>query len=143
LGGKRVGILHRVRGNTDKNQCTEILDQPLIPSARQMFGEEPYTSQQDNDPKHKAIATREYMTRINILVIHCPSQSPDLNPIESLWSILDYMAKARHPRNENEFFEILKEEWGKITVSILRRVAESMHRRLDAVIKANGYTTKY
>ncbi len=38
-----------------------------------------------------------------------PSQSPDLNPIENLWSILDMKkVKDRAPKNKNQLFEVLQ-----------------------------------
>ncbi len=41
--------------------------------------------QHDNDPKHTAKATKEWLKKKHIKVLECPSQSPDLHPIENLW----------------------------------------------------------
>ncbi len=39
--------------------------------------------QEDNDPKHTNKSTSEWLKKNKINVLELPSQSPDLNPIES------------------------------------------------------------
>ncbi len=38
--------------------------------------------QHDNEPKHTAKATEEWLKKKHIKVLEWPSQSPDINPIE-------------------------------------------------------------
>jgi transposase len=42
-----------------------------------------------------------------------PAQSPDLNPIENLWAILNKKAENRHPKTDQDLLKILQDEWNK------------------------------
>ncbi len=70
--------------------------------------------QRDNDPKHTAKATKEWLKKKLIPVLDWHSQSPDLNPIENLWRELKVRVAKRQPWNLNDLERICKEEWDKI-----------------------------
>ena len=72
-----------------------------------------------------------------------PAQSPDLNPIENLWSILDKHLSNRKPKIESELFELLRNKWEQLDMSILRKLVDSMPDRCRAVIANKGFPTKY
>ena len=99
--------------------------------------------QQDNDPKHTANNVKNYLKNKKLVVLSWSAQSPDLNPIENLWNILDHGIKTRTPKNEEELFQILQNQWKNISGELLQSLVESMPRRCKAVIKSRGFTTKY
>ena len=74
-----------------------------------------------------------------------PAQSPDLNPIENCWHYLDSKVRKRRPQPKNldQLYEALQEEWKNIEPSYLRKLVHSMPDRCQAVVKAKGYWTKY
>lgn len=143
FAGHGVGSITRVMGNMDQHQYMSILEHEMLPSARNLFGSGPWSFQQDNDPKHTAINTRNWLTEHKVSLLEWPAQSPDLNPIENLWSILDQRCAKRSPNNEEELFEALQEEWYNLPVDMLTKLACSMPRRCQAVIDAEGGMTKY
>ncbi|KAI4876200.1 hypothetical protein NFI96_002768 [Prochilodus magdalenae] len=76
------GLLHRITGKMDGAMYRTILRDNLLPSARDLKMGRGWVFQHDNDPKHTAKATKDWLKKNHIKVMEWPSQSPDLNPIE-------------------------------------------------------------
>lgn len=125
-----------------KEEYLDILENVFYPWSRRMFGRS-FVFQQDNDPKHTAGVVKEWFDRKRVHKMDWPSQSPDLNPIESLWHILQTALKGKTAKNADEKFVQLQQAWQNIPVSTLTSLVGSMPRRCAAVIKARGYATKY
>ena len=74
-----------------------------------------------------------------------PAQSPDLNPIEHVWSEL--ARKLRRRKNFIYNTEDLRRElllaWENIDVEFTAKLIESMPRRCQVVIDSKGDVTKY
>lgn len=70
-------------------EYTQILEESLITSGPDVTvnGHIRYIFQQDNASIHTSRETEEYLSKIkNAEILDSPSISPDLNPIENLWS---------------------------------------------------------
>jgi hypothetical protein len=68
-----------------------------------------------------------------------PAQSPDLNPIDSLWGILDTHLKGRKPTTTLELYDELETFWNDLDISLLTKLVDTMPDRCQAVIDADGY----
>lgn len=104
-----------------------------------------YIFQDDNAPCHAAKDTKNWKEKNFIEMLPWPAQSPDLNPIESLWNELEIRIRKHKPRptNKNDFFAALKEEWYKIDESRITRLVKNMPNRIIAVLESKGNPTKY
>jgi transposase len=101
--------------------------------------------QHDNDRKHTAKGTKNYLFNQGIEVLPWPSNSPDLNPIEYVWRYLKVKIGSREnkPKNIDELWELVLQEWEKIPADYIKSLYESMPSRVQAVLEAKGGHTKY
>jgi hypothetical protein len=72
-----------------------------------------------------------------------PAQSPDLNIIQPLWSVLETSVRNRFtpPTSLKQLEDVLQEEWYKIPLETVQNLYESIPRRTAAVLKAKGGPT--
>uniref|UniRef100_A0A8C8JNM2 Tc1-like transposase DDE domain-containing protein n=1 Tax=Oncorhynchus tshawytscha TaxID=74940 RepID=A0A8C8JNM2_ONCTS len=83
---------------------------------------------------------RDFLQDRNVSVLPWPAKSPDLNPIEHVWDLLDRRVRARAipPRNVRELSGALVEEWGYFSQHELANLVQSMRRRCTAVLNGVG-----
>uniref|UniRef100_A0AAZ3SVG6 Tc1-like transposase DDE domain-containing protein n=1 Tax=Oncorhynchus tshawytscha TaxID=74940 RepID=A0AAZ3SVG6_ONCTS len=100
------------------------------------------TLQHDNATSHTARSVRDFLQDRTVNVLPWPAKSPDLNPIEHIWDLLDQRVRAIPPRNVWELAGALVEEWGNISQQELANLVYSV-RRCTAVINAAGGHTHF
>ncbi len=70
----------------------------MLPSADQIFKDADFIFQQDLAPSHSAKSTKSWLNNHGVGELDWPVNSPDLNPIENLWSIVK--KKRRNKRQK-------------------------------------------
>lgn len=145
---KKVGPLHAYRelgGRQTLNgeRMKTVLEENLIPFAREELGNGRIKFLQVNAPPHTARCVQDFLHREKVDAFEFPPNSPDLNPIENLWAIMKRRVERPMPENEEEFAEKVFEEWGKISEDTLEKLAVSMKERIELVIQNKGERIKF
>ncbi len=97
---------------------------------------------QNTGPKHPASSVKEFIRAKKWKVLHCQSQSPDLNPIEHEFHQLKRRIKAETAQNKQQL-ELAALKAGKsISKDESKSLVMSMGHRLTAVIVRKGSATK-
>uniref|UniRef100_A0A3P8TY65 Transposase Tc1-like domain-containing protein n=1 Tax=Amphiprion percula TaxID=161767 RepID=A0A3P8TY65_AMPPE len=123
-----TGRLVAIEGKMNAVKYRDILEENLFLSPLDLRLDQRFTFQQDNDPKHTAKITKEWLRNNSVTILDWPSQSPDLNPIEHLWRDLKMAVHQCSPSNLTELERICKEEWQRIPKSRDERQATQMER---------------
>ena len=108
---------------------------------------------QDNAPIHKSRVSLQWFDDNSVsLLAGWPPYSPDLNPIEHLWPRLKELIYHLDPEldditNKDRQYEalcrVLPRAFAQISEPIVDACLNSMRSRLQAVIDAQGWHTKY
>ena len=99
--------------------------------------------QQNSAPCHKAKAVTKWLQAKNVKVLQWPGNSPDLNPIENLWTLVKKIFQS-NPGSLEELKKIIREVCCKeIKPNLCKTLSYSMPHHIQNVTKNKGYHTKY
>ena len=118
----------------DQYLYAEILETIMLPYAE---WDMPliWTFMQDNDPKPTARSVKKQFCDRKIDVLEWPAQSPDLNPIENLWSIVKKSIGPSESRNKEELWSKMQKAWYAIPIGTCQALVDSMPERVREVQK--------
>ena len=75
--------------------------------------------------------------------IDWPAYSPDLSPLENVWSWIKQEVAKDCPKSLKSLKESIIKHWRRINVEFLAPFINSMPQRMEAVIQNKGGKTKY
>ena len=101
---------------------------------------------------HTANSVKEWFQEHGIILLDWPAYSPDLNPIENLWAILKELINKEYPTLFKEgasqaaidhFARVINEMWHEIPQEVIDSLIKSMDQRVNHVLAAKGWQTRY
>lgn len=156
INARGVGALTFVEGYMNSEKYCETIEKIVHPQLKKWFGRSnSYHFMHDLAPCHNSKMSRAKLAKLKIRMFRWPSNAPDMNPIENVWRFMKI--ETRKLLRDAEFrgkysglsqMELLKRAISTAWASPrIKRVAQncckSMSRRVDALIRAHGFWTKY
>jgi transposase len=129
-----------------QDQYKMVLETRLIPQLRDWFPNgENHTFMQDGAPCHTAKSVTAFLDRQNIPLLKWPGNSPDMNPIENIWELVKRRVSTDLITTKQQLIEKLIAVWCRDpeVKTLAAKCIESMPRRVKALLKAKGGSTKY
>ena len=144
LGGR--SDLHIQEETMNSRRYVDVLERHVCPLSFELG--DPTTEwifMDDNASSHRSALTKEFKRQAGIRTLQWPARSPDLNPIENVWSLLKRNVRRKiQPGDTLERLRsLLETEWHNLDQSCFDRIINSMPSRVSAVLKLNGGVTKY
>lgn len=102
----------------------------------------------DNAPAHASHYTAQYLASKGISdnkIMQWPAQSPDLNPIENLWSTVkrELYPGDKQYTSVNQLWKAIQKVCANIKPEEIKKLTQSMDDRLFKVVQKNGKYIKY
>ncbi|CAF3714869.1 unnamed protein product [Rotaria sordida] len=116
----------------------DVIENELIPSINMWHLETNGIYQQDNAPYYKTRDIKALFEDLSINILPWPAHSPDLNPVENLWAIIDKKFKKIPMHTIQELNERLRSEWLSVESTICANLIKSMPKRIAECVKAKG-----
>lgn len=138
--------LHIQRENMNSERYVQVLERFIYPLSFRLG--DPSTDwwlMDDNATCHRSAVTNSYKSQASIRTLSWPARSPDLNPIENMWSLLKRRVRRLLLPGDDllRLENLLKEEWNEISQATVNRLIGSMPTRVHDVIELSGESTRF
>lgn len=133
--------LHIFTGNLNNDIYQDIIEEHAE-EMQDIYGNKKIFFQQDNHPAHGNVSVLDDFPKIDLL--NFPTYSPDLNPIENIWSTLKYRVASDAPGSEKAMIKSLRNNWEQLTQpENLRPYIETLYGRYDECLEQEGGRLPY
>jgi len=98
--------------------------------------------QQDNAPCHTSKGSREYLKNINDKLKFWPPNSPDLSPIETVWSFIQQKLEGYKFKNLHDLKQKIIFYWNRIPQDYCKRICDKFINDIKQIYKTGKIKEK-
>jgi len=147
-------VYRNKKGGAAKNitaqEYKDVMAACLLPEGARLFacnGISAWVFQQDNDPTHKSgpshVNAWNQKKGSSVKFMVWPPNSPDLSPIENVWSYVEGKVQALGCKTFVEFKQAVLRELKNVPQTMVKALFASMPERVARVLQEKGGKTKY
>jgi hypothetical protein len=149
IGWNFKSRLHFYTGSGSKGRLLQVDYLKILEDIVAPTWDQDWILLEDNDAAHgtRGQGNIKLKAAKEALGIKCesnPPESPDLNPIESIWRMIKQRLKNRGPIFDiDELRRAIQEEWDKITLDEINKAVSTMPERVRSIRDREGCPIPY
>ena len=141
-----LGDACRFPQGLDSNLYVEVLKDYIVASRdyRQLDPAR-FIFQHDNSSIHTASIVKNYLRKSKFAVLEWPANSPDLNPIETLWAYIrrELDKYDTDPKDLDDLWERFMVAWENVPLDFIHHLYEGMPGRMQKLYRSRGASISY
>ena len=146
MGGQGRGSVYRLGHRFDQDGYIALIQGQFLPGVRRTRAPQ-YLPQQDLSPVHTARRVRAMLeAEEDVQLVPWMPRGADVSPIENMWGrMVDILTPRLRDRRTtaDELWQAVQDAWAQLSDDYCRRLADSVPRRLRAVVESEGGWTGY
>ena len=123
----------------------QILIHHAVPSGKRLIGKQ-FHFQYDNDRKYTAYVVMSYLDRKTCnqtgSVLTSLPQTHGLSILEAVRDHSDRELNKKQPVSKEELWKVLQESWRNVLEGYLKKLQETLRKRVEALLKTKVNHTK-
>jgi len=141
-----TGRIFKFDGTMNKTKYKKMLQRNLFIALEDPDdSDDELTYMQDGASYHRAKLVKDWLRDNDVDFIEWPAQSPDLNPIENVWALVrnELWKRRKEIKTNRDTWRLSVEIFNNMSLQYIRKLYNSMPKRVDSVIKLKGNRTNY
>ena len=130
-----------ISGNVNSEKYCKIIDE-FMPYANALFPNG-WILQQDWAKAHTSNYTQTWFSEHGVQKLQWPANSPDLSPIENLWTFMKNDIEKSSPSSKLDLEGKIRRAAGRISREIQLNLVNSLPKRFQLCIEACGQVINY
>ncbi len=127
-----LGPIVPLEGSVIGKTHTKVIQKYVVSTLQKHFPHGNRIFQENNATSHHSKVVAATHENVKIVILPWPTQSPDLNPIENLWTEMKMMVRCHTPPLSNiwELEKYIKDAWKDVPLEYYKKLIDSMPQRI-------------